>query len=194
MTLPRLDHPWLLGIFVALAALAWWLREPADEDRAPRPAAPGHVPEQYAKNMRTVEMSPAGRPARSLETPYAVRFLDDKTSELEAPVLTVYKDGEPPWVVRAERGLVSADGDRVLLQGKVRITREAAPGIRPVRLDTTNVAVRPKVDYAETGEPVTMTSEGSRVDAVGAQAWLGTDGRIKLLSKARGHYEIAPRR
>lgn len=194
MTRPRLGHPWLIGIFAVLAMAVWWLLDPPDDEPAPRGSAPGHVAEQYSRDLRTVELDARGRPARGLESPHVVRFLDDHSSELEAPVLTVYKDGEPPWVVRAERGWVSPEGDRVLLQGKVSITRDAAPGIRPVRLDTTNLTVRPKADYAETAETVTMISEGSRVHGVGAQAWLGAESRIKLLSQARGHYEIAPRR
>jgi lipopolysaccharide export system protein LptC len=193
VTLPRLGHPWLLGLFGALAVLAWWYGGPAD-DEAPPTVAPGHVPAQFGRDVQTLEMDAQGRPARTLESPHVVRFLDDESTELETPVLTVYNDAEPPWVVRAERGWVSPDGEQVLLQGKVRITRDAAPGIRAVRLDTTNLTVRPKADYAETAEPVTMISEGSRVDAVGAKAWLGTEGRIKLLSNARGHYDIAPRR
>jgi lipopolysaccharide export system protein LptC len=194
LTLPRLGHPWLIGLFAVLAAAAWWLRGPVDEEPAARPGPPGHVPEQYGRRLRTVEMDAQGRLARALEAPYAVRFVDDQSTELETPTLTVYKENEPPWVVRAERGRVSPEGDRVLLEGKVRVTRAAAPGIRAVQMDTANMTVLTKQDYAETGEPVTIVSEGSRVDAVGAQAWLGKEGRIKLLSKARGHYDIAPRR
>jgi lipopolysaccharide export system protein LptC len=193
VTLSRLGHPWLLGLFVVLAVLAWWVSGPT-EDEPPPKAVPGHVPVQFGRDVRTVEMDARGRPARALESPYAVRFLDDKTTELDAPVLTVYSENGPPWVVRAERGWASGDGERVLLQGKVRITRTGAPGIRPVRIDTANLTVHTKSDYAETAEPVTMISDDSRVDAVGAQAWLGKESRIKLLSKARGHYDIAPRR
>jgi lipopolysaccharide export system protein LptC len=93
-------------------------------------------------------------------------------------------------VIRSEHAWVSPDGDTALLQGKVRITRDAAPGVRPVVLDTTNLLVRRHEDYLETAEAATLVSEGSRASGVGVQAWLGKENRIKLLSQARGHYEI----
>jgi len=135
-------------------------------------------------------MDAQGRPARSLETPLLTRYLDDQSSELETPVLTIYKQGEPPWVIRSERAWVSADGETALLQGKVRITREAAPGIRPIEIDTTNLLVRPEDDYAETSDFTTLTSDRSRASGVGVRAWLGEPSRIRLLSQARGHYEV----
>jgi lipopolysaccharide export system protein LptC len=86
VTLPRLGHPWLLGLFGALAVLAWWYGGPV-EDEAPPKAAPGHVPAQFGRDVRTLEMDAQGRPARTLESPHVVRFLDDGSTGLETPVL-----------------------------------------------------------------------------------------------------------
>ncbi len=186
----RLPRPALFAAVLAAAALTWWLAGGTPEGEVAAVAPAGHVPEYFARNLRTVTMDAQGRPARALETPHLTRFLDDQSSELETPVLTVYKADEPPWVIRSERAWVSADGDTVLLQGTVRITRDAAPGIRPVAIDTTNLLVRPDDDYAETAEYATLSSLGSRAAGVGVQAWLGQPNRIKLLSQARGHYEV----
>jgi lipopolysaccharide export system protein LptC len=186
----RVPRPVLLGTLAVIAVVTWRLAErgPGEEPRQATP--PGHVPEQFATNLRTRDMDVRGRPARSLETPRLTRFLDDQTSEAEAPVLRIYKEGEPPWVVRAERAWVSADGDTALLKGKVRITRDAGPGVRPIVVDTANLLARPREDYVETAEQVTLVSQRSHASGVGIQAWLGKENRIKLLSKARGHYEV----
>jgi lipopolysaccharide export system protein LptC len=85
---------------------------------------------------------------------------------------------------------VSPDGNTAMLKGRVRITRDAAPDVRPITVDTANLLVRPRDDYLETAELVTMVSQQSRASGVGIQAWLGKENRIKLLSKARGHYEV----
>lgn len=188
----RLARPVLLGALAGVAALTWWLAERGPAEEARPPATPAHVPEYFATNLRTTSMDAQGRPARALETPRLTRFLDDQTSELETPVLRVYREGEPPWVIRSERAWVSPDGDTAVLQGKVHISRDAAPGIRPVTIDTTNLLVRRQEDYLETAEFATLVSQGSRASGVGVQAWLGKENRIKLLSKARGHYEIDP--
>jgi lipopolysaccharide export system protein LptC len=186
----RVSRPFLLAALVVVGGVSWWLAGRGGVEE-PRPvAAPGHVPEYYATNLRSVGMDAQGRPARSLETPRLTRFLDDQTSELEAPVLKIFRAGEPPWVIRSERAWVSPDGDTAVLQGRVRIARDAAPGVRPVTVDTANLRVRRQEDYVETAEPATLVSQGSRASGVGVQAWLGTENRIKLLSQARGHYEI----
>ena len=186
----RIPRPALFAAVLAAAALTWWLAGGTPGDEPATAVSGGHIPEYFARNLKTVTMDPQGRPARALETPQLTRFLDDQSSELETPVLTVYKEGEPPWVIRSERAWVAADGDTALLQGKVRISRDGAPGIRPVQIDTTNLLVRPDDDYAETAEFATLLSEGSRASGVGVQAWLGAPNRIKLLSQARGHYEV----
>ena len=186
----RIPRPLLFGALAVIAAITWRLAERGSGGEPRQVAPPGHVPEQFATNLRTTDMDVRGRPARSLETPRLTRFLDDQTGEAEAPVLTIYKDGAPPWVVRAERALVSANGDTAVLKGKVRITRDAAPGVRPVVVDTADVLARPREDYVETAELATLVSQQSRVSGVGVQAWLGKENRIKLLSKARGHYEV----
>ena len=184
------SRPFLLATLVAVAAISWWLAGRGGVEETRSVAAPGHVPEYYATNLRSVGMDAQGRPARSLETPRLTRFLDDQASELDAPVLRIFREGEPPWVIRSERAWVSPDGDIAVLQGKVRIARDAAPGIRPITVDTSNLRVRRQDDYVETAEPATLVSLGSRASGVGVQAWLGTENRIKLLSQARGHYEI----
>lgn len=186
----RVPRPALLGTLTVVAVLSAWLASRAPEEEARPVAPPAHVPEYFARNLRSTTMDAQGRPARSLETPSLTRFLDDQTSELESPVLRVYQDGEPPWVIRSERAWVSPDGDTLRLLGKVKITRDAAPGIRPVEVDTTNLLVRRKDDYAETDDFATLVSQNSWASGVGVQAWLGKENRIRLLSKARGHYAI----
>jgi lipopolysaccharide export system protein LptC len=186
----RIPRPGLFAAVLAAAALTWWLSGGVPEEEPAAATSGGHIPEYFARNLKTVTMDAQGRPARALQTPHLTRFLDDQSSELETPVLTVYKEGEPPWVIRSERAWVSADGDTAILQGKVRISRDGAPGVRPVQIDTTNLLVRPDDDYAETAEFATLASQGNRASGVGVQAWLGKPNRIKFLSQARGHYEV----
>jgi lipopolysaccharide export system protein LptC len=186
----RLPRPALLGTLAVVAILSSWLASRAPVEEARPIAPPAHVPEHFARNLRSTTMDAQGRPARALETPSLIRFLDDQTSELESPVLRVYQNGEPPWVIRSERAWVSADGDTLRLLGKVKITRDAAPGIRPVEVNTTNLLVRRKDDYVETADFATLVSQNSRASGVGVQAWLGKENRIRLLSEARGHYAI----
>ena len=180
----------LIGIVLALlAGLTWWL---AGQQQRPahRASGPGDAREidYYLRDLDFTTFSEQGQPARRLQAPELRHYPDDDTTELDRPRLVIYKDEGPPWRVRSETGWVSPDGERVHLRGEVVIEREAAPGVRPMHIVTRDVRVEPERDYAETDEPVTVTSREDRIDAVGMQAWLRDPGRIKFLSQVRGHY------
>jgi lipopolysaccharide export system protein LptC len=183
-------RPVLAAVLAALGVATWWLAQRSEPEEPAGGAPPGHVPDYYVINLRGRTMDEAGRLSRSLRADRLTHFMDDQSTEVEAPRLTLFRAGEPPWEIESERGWISPDGTVTLLQGAARLTRDAAPGIRPVEVVTSNLLVRPRDDYAETAEAVQITSGNSRAQSVGMQAWLGKPSRIKLLSQARGHYEI----
>jgi lipopolysaccharide export system protein LptC len=58
-----------------------------------------------------------------------------------------------------------------------------------MNVDTKNLRVRPNEDYAETDERVKVrSSNGDRVDGVGAQVWLAEPMRLLLKSNSKAHY------
>ena len=184
-------HPRLIAAaLLLLAAFTWWLAERTASETGPAtPNAPGaRVADYYVRGLSLTTTTPDGKPGRTLHTAELRHYLADNTTELEDAELTVYQHDQPPWRIHAERGRVSPDGDLVLLQGEVAITRVAAPGIRPLQVLTRDVRVQPRQDYAETDEHVTVTSLTDRIEAVGMQAWLREPARFKFLSQVRGRY------
>jgi lipopolysaccharide export system protein LptC len=183
-------HPRLILLLVGLAAASWWLAE-RGADRPPADAADAtaRVADYYVRGLEVTTMTPAGRPGRTLQTAELRHFLADNTTELETAQLTVHqREDQPPWVISAERGWLSADGELLLLQGKVTVSRAAAAGIRPLRLETSNLRIQPREDYAETDEHVRVVSRDDEVEAVGMRAWLRAPARLKLHSQVRGRY------
>lgn len=183
-------RPMLAVVLAVLGVATWWLAQWSELHEAESGAAPGHVPDYYVSDLRGRTMDEAGRLSRSLRADRLTHFMDDQSTEVESPRLTLYREGESPWQIESERGWISPDGTVVLLKGATRISREGSPGVRPVEVETSNLMVRPKDEYAETSEAVRITSLASRAQSLGMQAWLGKPSRIKLLSQARGHYEI----
>lgn len=182
-------HPRLILVLVGLAALSWWLAERGGDQPPVAPSdAAARVADYYVRGIEVTTMTPEGRPGRTLRSPELRHFLADETTELDAPDLTVHQQGEPPWLVSAERGWLSADGELLLLQGRVTVDRAAAAGIRPLQLVTSNLRVQPRQDYAETDEHVRVVSRDDEVEAIGMRAWLRAPMRLKLLSQARGRY------
>lgn len=180
----------LLLLMLAVAAgIGWWWLRPVS---APAPAGDTADATQrfdyYVRGLAATTMDEQGRPARTLRSARLLHYPDDDHTELTEPRLTVHQAVGPPWQVSADDGWVNGEGTLVLLTGNVRISREAGPDNRPMLLVTEKLRIRPEEDYAETDEPVRVTSLSSWVEATGMQAWLREPQRIKLLSNARGHY------
>jgi lipopolysaccharide export system protein LptC len=182
-------HPLVLWTLLLLAAgLSWWL---GGGGQRPSPVATHQGPREvdyYLRDFNATRMGPDGRPDRTLSARELRHFPDDDTTELAQPVLDIHQGEAPPWVVRSERGWVSANGDLILLQGAVHIERAAGPRNRPMRIDTRNLRVQPRQDYAETDERVRVRSGRDRIDATGMQAWFRAPARIKFLADVKGYY------
>jgi len=136
-------------------------------------------------------MDTTGAPHRRLSAPELRHYADDDSSELERPVLTVFNPSAPPWVIRSETGWVSADGEEVQMRGEVFIDRESAPTARPLHLQTRDLLVRPRQDYAETQQPVRAASGADWLTSeAGGQVWFGDSLLIKLAGRARALYFV----
>jgi lipopolysaccharide export system protein LptC len=186
-------NPILIGVLLfLLAGASWWL---AETNEAPEEAIDFAGPRQvdyYLRDVNTTSMDTEGKRIRTLYSPKAKHFMGDDTTELEKPILTIYREQEPPWKIRSENGWVSPDGTVINLNGKVRITREADLGIRPVQLDTHNLRVQPEQDYAETDEEVRVRSYGDWLHGTGMRAWLRHPVKVKLLKDVTSFYEPPP--
>ncbi|MGD1983730.1 MAG: LPS export ABC transporter periplasmic protein LptC [Chromatiaceae bacterium] len=180
----------VLALLVAGAALlSWWLSEPPAEtaERSARPDGPREVAYRV-RGFEVVRMTPAGIPAHRLTAETLWHFIDDDTTELDTPHLTVFQNDEPPWEIDAERAWVSSDGSLVLLSGEVIIDRAAGARSPPTTIVTRDLRVQPDQDYAETDEPVRVETDSDWLTAVGMRAWLRPPSRITFLSDVEGFY------
>jgi lipopolysaccharide export system protein LptC len=173
------------GLLVAIALLAWWY----SATRTPESAVATDTqrrPDFVVENLTGVTMGMNGRPARLLATPLLRHYPDDQSSEMETPVMTVFSEDAPPWIISSERGWISADGDELLLQGAVRAERASAPGLAPMVLLSSEMLVLPEVDYAETDRFAELERGDDWVTARdGMQVWFGEQMRVKLFGRNR---------
>ena len=175
----------LLGL---AAAGSWWLVQRTAPPE-PRETAPGgHVVDYYLEGLDALETGEDGAPARRLEARLLRHYRDDGTTELEGPRLVLHRPDGPPWVVRAERGRLSADGGLLSLLGEVDISRAAGDHNPPLHLRTRDLRVRPRESYLESDAEVSLDSLDDHLQARGLQAWLGAPARLKLLSEVRARY------
>lgn len=188
----RLLRPALVLIVVLIAGLSWWLRD-ATPREAPATTTRGErIIDYHVTGLDVVRMTAQGKPAHRLVAQRAQHFVDDDTTQLLKPRLTVFQDQSPPWEIDADDALVSADGELVLLNGAVLIERAGDADDRPMRIVTRNLRVQPGEDYAETDEKVRVRSQSDWLDATGMQAWLRPPSRLKFLSEVTGFYVPDP--
>lgn len=182
--------PLLAVLLLAVAALSWWVVQhptPRTSVKAQAQSGPREVDYTVA-GLDVTRMTPAGKPAHRLRASRLKHFVDDDTTELTDPQLTVFQGDSPPWEVDAERAWVSADGSLLLLAGEVLIDRAGDGEDPPLHLRTRDLRVQPREDYAETDEKVRVETDTDWLDAVGMQAWLRPPSRLKFLSQVKGYY------
>ncbi len=180
----------VIGIaLLFFATLTFWLAQSSkDQSRANTPQS--HTPNYYFHGVSAVLMSPQGVPSQQLVAKEMTHYPDDDSTELVLPNLTIYDDSNPPWLINAETGWVSGDGEVLLLSGKVKIDRSSAPNIRAMHMRTEDLRIQPKENYAETDAKIHAWSHGDIIDAKGMRAWFNKPIRIKLLANVKGHYNV----
>lgn len=177
------------SLLIVAAMLTWWLAASNKEKPVPQLEDPtSKLVDYYVRNFKITYMNPEGLPARTLVAEEMRHYPHDDTTELDSPFLKIYRRPGQPWDIQSESAWMSGDGNLVLLSGEVYMDRKESEYNRPVTMVTKNLRIQPNEDYAETDEQVRVTSLEDKLDAVGMQAWLRSPGRIKFLSKAKGHY------
>ena len=176
-----------IALILLLLISFWLLRSSQNEPQTS--SQQEHVIDYMLRDLSTTTFGQDGKPHRTLNTPELKHYQDDDTSELLAPHIVAHQGAQPPWNIYSDTGWVSGDGELILLNGKVKMRREAFADNPSMNVDTKNLRVRPNEDYAETDERVKVRSSfGDRVDGVGAQVWLAEPMRLLLQSNSKAHY------
>lgn len=178
-----------LGVIIAIAGIAaasTWLSR---QSRQPEPAATARAaPDYFARDVVAVVTGADGRHQQQLRARRMEHLPDTDVLTLSAPHLTVYRDGRP-WQASAEQGRIATGGERVTLNGDVRLEQG---GPRPLQLRTRTLQIYPERQYAETTAPLTLTSPEARVEAIGLEADMRRQ-KLTLLSNVRGVYDTPAR-
>lgn len=169
----------LAGLVLALAS-ALLTREP---DRAPPRDAAARGPDYFLTGVVATETGLDGRPSQRLEASEYTHFPHDDSALVERPRLWVYEE-PAPWLAQATRGRIEEGGERVLLDGGVRLTREL-DGLEEITTET--LQVFPEQRFAQTADPIAYRGENRRIDAVGMELSLA-DRHLVLKSEVRGTY------
>jgi len=151
--------------------------------------------EAYGEGINTVLFDTLGRIDYTLQSSRQV-FYQDQETELEAPYIRLFRDGEARWNIVADSGRISASDDgsneinNIDLLGGVEVYMLDEFGNRTV-LATDFLNVNPQLETLETESAVQMSSPGLEQSAIGMQANLQNE-TILFIRDVRGVY-VVPR-
>lgn len=188
--MPSLRQSLFALLMAVLGGAAWWRYRGVAVEPPPQPPHERR-PDYTVDEFTATTMDATGVPDRRLTALELRHYPDDQGMELERPVLTVFNPAAPPWIIRSETGWVSADGDEVVLRGQVLVDRVAGETTRPLHLQTQELHVQPRQNYAQTDRPVRVTSAEDWVTSdTGAHVWFGDALRVELLGRARSRVAV----
>ncbi len=171
------------------AGVSWWLVKLTGLDDFNRIIAPAHSPDYFSKGYTKLEMNELGRPKSKLSAEKLIHYSDDNTTYMTQPVMFFYNDKTPPWIIKSDTGVLSADGKDLSLNGKVYVDRAPAKGARELKIHTSNLKVKPETSYAETSEWAELISPPNWTTGIGMKLIFAEPVHLELLSKVKGSYE-----
>ncbi|MEW5942875.1 MAG: LPS export ABC transporter periplasmic protein LptC [Pseudomonadota bacterium] len=181
-----------LALLFLLAALTFWLDRAVQAPQAKRDGSGRHDMDYSVENFTMTRMGKDGAPQHTLAAAKMVHYPDDDSTHLTNPHYTRLDKEKPPLHIRAQRGLVSSNGEHVYFTGGVQVVREAGRGKDQVTAATEFLHVIPDKDLALTDKAVTIRTPTVVMTAVGLELNNKTH-TMKLLSRVKGHYEKTAR-
>lgn len=143
------------------------------------------VPDAFAENVQLDIMNRDGKRIYQIHASTMEYFPDTDRLQFQQPRLELTRHSDSHWLLLAESGYTEQDGDPVWLQGKVTIQQlDAGSGV-PLRIETSDVLVKPGARLAETAQAASITGNGYRLDTNGFSADFNNN-RLELHSRVRG--------
>jgi len=178
-----------LGLITLLAVLSFWLEYTVQSAAVVEHKRERNDPDFTVDGLSALQSGPDGAPRYMLSASRMLHYPDDDSTHLADPRFRLLEPGKPSLSVRANRGLVSSEGQHLYLFDNVVLVRESPDaGGGPLTLTTSSLHVIPDKDFAETRDPVTLSDARTTIEGVG----LELDARtrvLKLLSEVRGRYD-----
>ncbi len=181
----------LSGVLLVLGAAGWYWGMGQSQSKNPV-TDENRRPDYVIRDIRALETDERGQIERRLAAP-EVRHYDkpQDLAEIDAPVFTLYDNGQESWRLTSEHGQLLNQSNEILLTDKVHAERRD-PALVAVTLDTDNLHVFPKEERLHTKSQVKIVSSQGRLASRGIEANIRT-GNLVLNENVTGNYAPAPR-
>lgn len=175
-------------LLLGLAWATWWLQKSVNPASAPAMSQQRHDPDYIMENFSSSLMDSSGRLNYRLRAVRLAHYPDDDSTEIEQPVVVVYRDQVKIWRIESERGISKGSGGQILLAGKVDLRRLESSREGPMQVHTSDVTIYPDRDLGQTSQPVSIVNKQGETRAVGMRIHIKEE-RLELLSNVKSIYE-----
>lgn len=172
-----------------LALLSWWLLQYSGLIESKKTTVPKQSPDYFSTGYTKWEMDENGRLKSKLVAEEMTHSTNYWATNTKKPIMYFFNENKPPWIIESETGVLSKDGLKLQLNGKVKITRDKSDGAKPLTVNTSNLLVNPKTSYAETKAWVELISSPHITTGTGMKVIFKEPIHLELLSKVKGKYE-----
>lgn len=179
----------IYGLAGVLALASWWWLQLASTDQVNDVVFEKHSADYYSVGYQKREMDDLGLLKSEVRAVKMLHYSDDGSVHLQRPEIRFFRTNVPPWVIKAESGVLSSSGKELWLNGSVLVARAATEGSRGITIKTSEVKVQPETNDAETVQWAELSSPPDVTTGEGLQLHFADPIRITLLSKVRGKYE-----
>ena len=187
MKLPHITLATLLSVAILAAVSVIFYEQEVKPEVQPRPTLQSE-PDFYLTQMKVTEYRDSGQVRYYFVADQAEHFPDGDYTLVERPDVTLVDEKGVVWLAQAMKGRVTTNYETVKLWDQVTMQRNTPA--TPLELSTRAMTLFPKRDYAETEQPVRITSLNSRVTATGMQAYIDRE-QVKLLDNVKVRHEPA---
>ncbi|WP_411725679.1 LPS export ABC transporter periplasmic protein LptC [Methyloglobulus sp.] len=177
-------------VFLAiLALLSWWLAEYSGLVETSKVTDSRTSPDYFSKGYTKWDMDETGKLKSKLMAEEMNHYAGYWATHTKKPVMHFLNEKTPPWIVEAATGVLSKDGKKLQLNGKVTVNRAKAEGVRLLIINTSNLMVSPETSYAETKAWAELISPPNITTGTGMKVTFKEPIHLELLSKVKGKYE-----
>lgn len=182
----RIFLPGWLTLIILTFVTTWLLQSLEKDPTTTTFIDAPQLPDYMLEKFKTTRMDEQGQMKSQLAAASMVHYRD-KNTEIIAPYLTFYKQGQLLWVIQAEQGQISPDGNEVRLLGQTILWRKDISEAKQAEITSRDVRVRLDTNYAETQASTSIRGYNSETRSVGMHVFLSSH-QVELLSQVRGRY------
>lgn len=177
-------HPSVpLALLVLLASLTFWminavvppLTQVNNLDRNP---------DYIIENLSGVRIDHGSAVQRTFAAKKLLHYLDGDITHMEQPYFTNTEPQNPMMRVKAEKAVISGNGEDIYLTGNVTALRGPDNDNDKVIMLTSFLHIIPDENMVKTDKTVVIARKNTTINAVGLELDNGT-GIIRLLSRVR---------